>query len=787
MAVSVGLCYKCPMWSERTRSKAVQESNVTHMRPGRAFHILQNVEYLPVITGYGMLVILFTWPLPMHLSDRIVLSRGVDAYQHIWNLWWMRFSLFTLHQNPYYTQYLQYPTGQPLAYHSLDPINGLISIPLQGALELLPTFNLLRMAHLLFGAIATYALLRMLRLTKLPAWGGGALFAFSPLVGSSFDLGQLDVISIGWLPLYILCLLKGLGSRALGIKRAAWSWLIAAGIVLALSGLASWYFSFGLVLFTMLYVAFEVAVTWRHVQQSDLVGQEETGYRVIELQGIGQRVRILRILQLVARAGTVGVIALLILSPLLLAALGESFRGEKYVVAPFRTVVENSADLLSFFMPMSSQFENSTINPHGSNPALGWGPISLALLALALGSRLATRHGGHTEPSRWHLPLRIPLHLTFWMLVVLMFCILALGPHLLLGGTDTRVPMPYTLIDGLPFISGLRVPLRLEVFASLALAVLATYGLTTLGQLSIRTGYRILLLLALAVLTVLEFFGIPRTLVDVKVHPFFAAIKATSGVNATASVLELPYDPNIAPAMFSQTVHEHPILGAYTSRHYPYPWVKAAPGIAQLTQFGTPTLRATDISTPQVRDTALASLDYYDVRYVVVHPLRDEGIERKIQLTLESIFEAHNIEPILSDETLTVFRVPPQPQSRPIVGLADGWFLPSSNEKEVRLWRDTSGEAYVLITNPLTETMHSQLRLVAFSTGKARRLSVLLDDRELGQRLVETGASQTFVMPLDLVPGEHWLKLRSQDPPYYLPNDPRPRSVSFEQVAVEPR
>ena len=84
---------------------------------------------LLAVLGYGVMVLLFAWPLPANLAGQVVLARGTDFYQHIWNLWWMRFSLFTLHQNPYHTSYLDFPTGQPLTYHVLDPLDGLVSLP----------------------------------------------------------------------------------------------------------------------------------------------------------------------------------------------------------------------------------------------------------------------------------------------------------------------------------------------------------------------------------------------------------------------------------------------------------------------------------------------------------------------------------------------------------------------------------------------------------------------------------------------------------------------------------
>ncbi len=448
--------------------------------------------------------------------------------------------------------------------------------------------------------------------------------------------------------------------------------------------------------------------------------------------------------------------------------LRENATGADYTITPFATIVKNSADLLSFFMPLPSHINSDVINPNGANPALGWLPMLLAALGLFASFRLRRSNSKAV--------------LLFWLASAIVFALFALGPHLLVAGNDTHIPLPYDLLNRLPFLGAGRVPLRFTLLASLSLAVLAGFGLVALWNLVGARRYRVGLFAALSVLILVELFGIPRTMITPTIDPFFSTIKANGAEGASDAVLELPYDPNVPPAMYDETTHQHPILGAYTSRHYPYPWVRAVPGVAHLTQFNTITLRATDILTPQVRDTALPALDYYGVRYVVVHPLGTEGMDRKIGLTLETLFEAHNIAPIYKDDNLTAYKVPPQPQTGPIAGLGDGWYLPE--QSGIRQWRATNGQAQLLVTNPLTRTMPITLTLSVFTEGTKRSLSVLLDGSQVGKETVGGEPAQSFSLPLDLSPGEHWLQFNSPEAPYFLPNDPHPRTINFEQVAV---
>src|SRR5689334_5084912 len=72
-----------------------------------------------VTLAYLALILIFTWPLVLHLGDHLVLESGVDLWQNLWNFGWVRTALADLHQSPYFTYAIYYPTGVPLAYHAL--------------------------------------------------------------------------------------------------------------------------------------------------------------------------------------------------------------------------------------------------------------------------------------------------------------------------------------------------------------------------------------------------------------------------------------------------------------------------------------------------------------------------------------------------------------------------------------------------------------------------------------------------------------------------------------------
>ncbi len=739
---------------------------------------------LLVVTGYGALAMLFAWPLPLYLSERAVLARGSDFYPHIWNLWWVKFSLLTLHTNPYYTDYLHYPSGQSLVYHVVDPLNGVLSIPLQAGFGLLAAFNLLRLAHIVFSATAAYALCRVLGLPRPAAWVGGALFAMCPVAATSFDLGQLVEISMGWIPLYILCLIKGLGNKALGLPAGGWGWLLGATLSLAASALSTWYFFTALVLFTVLYVVWEIGSVW--IQRKRLVTadgrqsiDDERRTAEEEQAEIASRRPSSIVRRLVVRAAAIGAGAGLILSPLIIAMVLESAKGGDYLVSPLSTIIANSADLISLFLPMPARYNDAAINPHGGNPALGWTVIALVAVALATRKRIRDREGGNEQLRRGHI--------YFWLAVAVVFALLAMGPHLLVWGNDTGVPMPYFLLNKVPFLGAARVPLRFILVVSLALSVLAAFGLVSLAKLVRHSRVKAVLFAVIGILAAIELVGIPRTLITPTIHPFFQSIAASDTEGLHEAVMELPVAVRVPPSMLVQTVHQHPILLAYTARKYPYPWFDATPGIAQLSRSEAGALSGLepDIVTPTIADTALAAFDYYGVRYIAIYTTGNSGLDDRVSEAADALFGKHNIAPLIHDATLTVYKIPPQSRSGPLVGLGDGWYGTESAGE--RRWRWTDGHAWVQVKNPIERAMPVRVRLAAYTNTEPRTMLITLDGQEIVRKEINPYPAQEVTTDIDLLPGDHWLEISSIQPAEIPPGDSRLISLGFESVEVTRR
>ncbi|MDQ6694371.1 MAG: hypothetical protein M3014_08100 [Chloroflexota bacterium] len=691
--------------------------------------------------------ILFTYPLVLHLADAVVLSRGGDAWLHLWDLWWVDKALVGLHQNPYKTDFLLYPSGLNLYYHSLNIFNGVISIPLQHIFGLTTTFNLLVLGNLVLDGMAAYWLCMERTEHFAGSIVGGALFASAPLLATSVDLGQLDEITAWWMPLFVLALLRALECpgpvwRRGGGRRAA----LCAGLCLVGASLATWYFTAGLVIFTMLFVP---------------------AYLLANKRGAGKSLGFWW--QACTKVGAAVVLFIVLLSPLLYAMVRERLRGYIYMLPSLSATIYNSADLLAPFMPprigaqgFSWWSADAATLGYAGNSTLGYVALLLSGLGLAWGRR----------------KLCWPIALALLGLVVM-----SLGPDLLVAGNDTHIPLPYALLNNVPFIGASRQPLRFLAAAGVCLSVLSAFGVSYLTERLRLPALRRALLPALLLLIMAELFGIPRQLTSTVISPAFSSIKARTEAGA---VMELPVDSWSALSMWHQSLHDKPIIGGYTSRHFPYPLALfQVPGVAQLYRADAQPLGAADIISPTLSDTALSGLDQYGVRYVVLHKA-DMRQARYIAIrdAFNTLFAGR--QPIYDDPETAVYVTPRSNSVLPIVALGEGWYAVEGDDTASQpLHRWTNGNSPVALKLPGGAGGRYTLRLTAYSYHIPRELTISIDGRQASTAQVSTGFSDITADLGRLQPGDHTLLFASKQPPEVPQGDLRAIAVGYTRLVVE--
>jgi len=66
-----------------------------------------------VLGLYFVCTVIVMYPLVLHSHTAI--PQGGDAWQHYWNLWWVKTALLERHANPYFMPDIYFPYGATLS------------------------------------------------------------------------------------------------------------------------------------------------------------------------------------------------------------------------------------------------------------------------------------------------------------------------------------------------------------------------------------------------------------------------------------------------------------------------------------------------------------------------------------------------------------------------------------------------------------------------------------------------------------------------------------------------
>jgi hypothetical protein len=576
-----------------------------------------------------------TLPLPLELGSKV--PGGGDAWQHIWNLWWVKDSL--LHGlNPYHTDLLYYPDGVNLYLHTLVLTAGLIGIPLQLlGLNLVATYNLILLSSFVLAGYSMFLLCHYLTGHRWASFVGGIVFAFAPY-HFAHTYGHMNLISVQWMPFYVLLLLKALDAHALvrsprsklqgpqsqaqspkpnvqgsSHLRSALSYAAGAGALLAVNAYTDWTYAAYLLILTAL------LLLWRLTRKYERQAMRE--------RGVGWRQGGLRL------AIGLGVFFLLV-SPILFPTLAEAQLG--YAQQDGHETLVYSSDAVLAFMPselhpMWGRDIKETLDHLGpylpvKNPSertvfLGYMVLLLAFYAV------------------WKL--RKVWQVRFWAFAALVTWVLSLGPLLQLNGetafTGFKVsyPLPYLIFFDLPFFSIMRSPSRLSVLTMLALGVLAAYVVASLlrrlekpaisnrGRARWRMAGNALVGVIVPALILFEFVPALEIVPPGWDVPIYSKVASEPGRFA---LLELPLRP-FGDFMAYQTVHGKPIVGGYLSRQPPYPTRDNTPVLRYL----TPTIDPEDPMKEQVAGgKGVQVLRDMQVKYIIIRWWAFDHVQRAL-------------------------------------------------------------------------------------------------------------------------------------------------------------
>src|SRR5207248_10703381 len=108
-----------PTQSAEPLRKTKDKRSMSQDAPHDTVHRLSSIVFRPatlwVAIASLLLAALFARVPLSHLNDGAV-GGDIDGYNNIWNYYWLKTALLDLHRNPYFTDYIYYPTGISLRF-----------------------------------------------------------------------------------------------------------------------------------------------------------------------------------------------------------------------------------------------------------------------------------------------------------------------------------------------------------------------------------------------------------------------------------------------------------------------------------------------------------------------------------------------------------------------------------------------------------------------------------------------------------------------------------------------
>lgn len=671
--------------------------------------------YLAAFLTYLALTLLFLAPLLPHLADSVaggVVARR-DAWQNIWNLWWVQQAVSRL-QNPFHTSMLYYPDGTGLYLQTLNITNGLLALPVTALIGPTAGYNTAAILAFALTGLGGYALALRVSGSPIAALIGGLALTFSPFHITKLWDGQLEMIALQWAPLYVLFLLRAVEDRR---RRDA----LLAGMFLALIGYTSWYYFLFFAVFSALF-----AGVW-------LAAPPEGSRRWAMLRQL-------------AIAGASGVILLL---PILLPAL-QAVRGGPGDEGPdpfgYLKII-HSADLVDFWLPNALHplwgpavtRVGEQIHPYIAawNIALGYLTLGLALLAGLL------RRG-----ASWR-----------WWLVALAALLLSLGPVLQIGGAQTGIPLPYALLAYVPGVDIAHRPSHFIVITVVLLAPLVALGAAALLE-RIPLARRRAGALLIGGLLLFELAPPIWPIFQSHPHPYYQQIARGAG-----ALIDLPARLESSEPLEAQLIHQMPMMGGYVSRTPAYPFGRDVPVVRDLWALGV----GERVLLPSGPNDALVVLNAFSLRHVIVHwdrvaPGDRPALEQALAAALPGVAASY------ADATLSAYQVPivaPRPFAyvramERAPGEPTGWY---GEEREgQRRWRWMGERGEVVVYNPGAEPAAIEITLVAQSYAEECRVALRYGGQPAGGWLVRRGDTP-LTLRLLAPPGESVLQLDAPTTP----------------------
>ena len=744
-------------------------------------------QSIHALLGYVFLTLVLTYPLIFKISNQIPGSVGDNfAWQGV--LWWFDKAILELSVNPLHTNYFYYPIGMDI--NSCGFI-GILLVPLTHIFGTLVSYNIYLILTFIIAGFGTYLLVKYLTNDMRASFIAGIVYAFSPY-HFAHAMGHLHIMSIQWIPLYVLFLMKMIRDK----KRLD---TCLCAIFFSLTALSSWTLAIYALIFSVLYIIY-VLYTDREFVIS---------YSFLK------------------KIALFGIISAVLITPFALVFVKNMLTNPQ-MYKPLTNFVIYSADVLGFVLPSpmhtlfgeytSPIYRHFTGNIAENTTYIGYTVLMLSFFAI------------------WKVRTK---YIRFLVFSSLIFFILSLGPVLHINGIFTipvgglnidsfvrsigiqlpdkafdilsshlAIPLPGLALHYMPILSMARCPNRIVVMPMLMLAILVGYGISEILKGMKNTNKQQIFCIVIGLLIIFEFLSIPLPMSSATVPDFYYQM---SNDKEDYAVVELPigYSPPASSHLpiypFYQSIHEKKLVGGSWSREgAPFrEFVKRTPAIQKFWQFNT---SEDDILNQNLSAIGQSVLNYYNIRYVIVHydlfsstkgqvVISDYSIrfypggQRNVNVTNEY---KNNAKTILTqifgngsyykEGEMIVYEVNKNDLT-PFMMLGNNWH-------DVEIWqgspfRRMSNNATNQIINPTNETMEAELKFVVTSIYQPRTLIFCVNNMQVDSYNISAiypNKTNISTHTFTIRPGNNIVKLDT--PGVVVHDDSREVSMGFQNVRL---
>jgi hypothetical protein len=517
-----------------------------------------NQRHFIVFILYCLLTLVLTYPLVCQMNT-VLIGSSSDVYINPWADWWTR---KTLNEGLdfYHTDYIFYPQGASLVFHSFSHTNTAISLLFTPLIGRWAAYNLTILLAYILSGFSMYLLCLDLTDCALSAFLAGVVFSFCPY--HMFESAHPVLVTTQWIPLFAMVFLRA-------FRDAHTNWLrksLLAALCFVLNALSSWHLMIMLSGWIALYLFYTLLFE-----------------RTIWTPNVFWFLLVFVIISVVA------------ISPFLWPIVHEQLTEDTTYMA---VDVENGLgnDLLSFIVPnrrhplFSTYFAKvyEDIGFIEKRPAyIGYVPLILMIVGVSV---------AHRETR-------------FWLGSGLLFFVLSLGAQVTLNGKPLH---QFDLPWAVPIIQLLRHPFRLNILLFFSLSILLGFGAR---WLYLKMSHKPPILISIILFVVfafifLEYLIYPFPTTPIAYSSIFPQLALEDGDFAVAN---FPMGRKEAKYyLFYQTIHGKKIVDGVVSRtpHNAYAFVEADPLMQAMRNENVPDLYI---------EERLAVLAAQDIRYILVH------------------------------------------------------------------------------------------------------------------------------------------------------------------------